>query len=336
MALLFCDGFDDGLFTKKWSVISATVVAAAGRNGTSGVFFDASGDSLRRAIPPTSTVFLGLAFKKLTFGTTIGIASLWSDLGANIQLCLSIEANGVVAVRRGDRNDPVIISSPTPLVPNVWYYLELKATLNDAGGTLELRIDGKSVQTYTGDTRKTGSATTFDMIAIEPQSSSSDQWVDDVYICDATGSINNNFLGDIKIETLYPNADGTNSQLMGSDGNQVNNYLLVDEAGAPVTTDYVSSAVVGEKDTYNFTNLATTTGPVMGVQISNYAIKTDAGSRSIKALTISSGNTATGTSIPLQTTYNAQLQVQETNPNGGGAWTIATVNAAEFGVEVDA
>lgn len=338
MALLFCDGFDDGLLTTKWAVTGVTAAAGTGRNGTSAAFLDASGDTIRRTLAPAvSTAFVGLAFKSAGIGgSQAGIFSLFSDLGANRQLTVALEPSGQVSVRRGSYTGTVIINSSVALVTNVWYFIELKATLADAGGTLELRVDGKNPVTYTGDTRNTGSATTFDLVAIETQNSTTDRWVDDVYVCDATGSVNNDFLGDIRIETLYPNGNGTNSQFMGSDANQVDNYLLVDEAGTPVTTDYVSSGIVGEKDTYNFANLTVTTGPVKGVQIASYAVKTDAGSRSVKALTISSGNTATGAAVPLQTTYNTQLKVQETDPNGGGAWTIAGVNAAEFGVEVDA
>src|SRR5437764_673985 len=52
-------------------------------------------------------------------------------------------------------------------------------------------------------------------------------YLDDLYVCDATGTTNNTFLGDVRVHTLVPSGNGTDSGLTGSDGNQVNNYQLV-------------------------------------------------------------------------------------------------------------
>jgi len=335
MALLFCDGFDDGPITNKWTGTGLTTVA--GRHGNAGqVAGGASPNMFRVVAPSAATIILGFALR--VSGGDLPLVSLRSDGVVTDHLTITVTVGGTLDLRRGGTGGTVVASSSAPITVNAWHYIEIKATIADAGGTCEVRIDGVTRLSYTGDTRNGGTSTLIDGVYFPNGSGfqTNTRAIDDLYICDGLGSMNNNFLGDIKIETLYPNADGTNSQLMGSDANQVNNYLLVDEAGTPSTADYVSSGVVTDKDTYNFTSLVTATGPVKAVQINNYANKTDAGSRSIKALAISGASTATGAVKPLQTTYNAHLQIQETDPNGGGAWTIAAVNAAEFGVEVDA
>lgn len=288
-----------------------------------------------RSFAPSATVVVGFAFKATSF---YYICTLRSDGGSTEQLSLGMTMGNNLELRRGSPTAGTILgTSAGSLTIGVWHYIEIKATVADAGGTCEVRVDGVTQINFTGDTRNGGTSASVDVLRFNAISTAGGvRNIDDLYICDATGSANNDFLGDIKIETLYPNGNGTNSQLTGSDGNQVDNYLLVDEAGTPATADYVTSGTVGQKDTYAFSNLVTSTGPVKGVQINNYANKTDAGSRSIKALAVSGGSTATGAIKPLQTTYNAHLQVQETDPNGGGAWTIAAINNAEFGVEVDA
>ena len=84
------------------------------------------------------------------------------------------------------------------------------------------------------------------------------------------------FLGDITVETLYPNGDGAANQWLGSDGNSTSNYLLVNETGAPVTTSYTGDSVSGHRDLYTLTDLVATTGTVVGVCHQAYAAASDA------------------------------------------------------------
>ena len=72
---------------------------------------------------------------------------------------------------------------------------------------------------------------------------------DDVYICDTTGSVNNNFLGELTVEHLRPASDDT-AQFLGSDANSTDNWALVDEAGTYNGADYVASSTVGQRDLY--------------------------------------------------------------------------------------
>lgn len=331
MALLFCDGFDDGPITNKWTGTSISIVA--GRNGNGGQI-GGGNNSMLRPFTASATVIIGFACRITGEHPLVAVRS--DGVGAD-QLTITVSPGGSLVLRRGDRNGTILATSTTPIVMNSWHYIEMKATIADAGGECIVRIDGVDRINFTGDTRNGGTSALVDGVLFPGSSfTGTVRTIDDLYVCDATGTVNNDFLGDIKIETLYPSGNGTSSQLTGSDGNSTDNYLLVDEAGTPATADYVASGVTGQRDTYAFSNLATNSGPVKGIQINSYANKTDAGSRSIKALALSGGSTATGVMTPLQTTYNAHLQIQETDPNGGGAWTIASVNAAEFGVEVDA
>lgn len=289
-----------------------------------------------RAISPSATVVVGLALKA---AGNYPVFTLQSDGGGTDQLTLATTAGGYLEVRRGTFTGALLATSATPIILNSWHYIEMKATIADSGGMVEVRIDGVSRLSFSGDTRNGGTSTNTDVLYFPGYGTSatgSIRVIDDIYICDGSGAVNNDFLGDIKIETLYPNANGANSQLSGSDGNQIDNYQLVDEVGVPVTSDYVSSAVVGARDTYAFSNLTTSTGPIKGLQINAYANKSDAGSRSIKGLAVSGGSIAIGTARPLQTSYLPHLTVHEVDPNGGGAWTIASINNAEFGIEVDA
>jgi hypothetical protein len=66
------------------------------------------------------------------------------------------------------------------------------------------------------------------------------------------------------------------------------------------------------------------------VQAVVYARKDDAGARTMKHGVKSSATSAYGSNISLSNTYAYYETRQETDPNGGGAWTVAAVNAAKL------
>jgi hypothetical protein len=159
-------------------------------------------------------------------------------------------------------------------------------------------------------------------------------YFDDLYVANEQGSVNNDFIGECRVRCLLPNGNGNSSQLVGSDGNSVNNYQLVDEA-TPDTTDYVFSSTVGDKDTYTFTDLPDTSGTVAGVQVSALGLKTDVGARTLAVVTRHASSEHDSIDLGLPTVTPAYVyEVQDTNPVAGGAWLRTDVNAAEFGVKV--
>lgn len=336
MALLFCDGFDDGLTALKWTLVNGTAITTSGRTGANRLAF-AQGNEAYHSIVPTTTVIVGHAF---VVGSTTALfvgnrmPAVYGDLGTVEHIGLSVNTDGTIILRRGGTQ--IADSGAKKLLLNVWYYIELKTTIADAGGTAEVHVNGESWITFTGDTRNGGTSALIDRIGfIRTGNSGSSFWVDDFYVCDGTGAANNNFLGDIKVETLYPNGNGNSSQLVGSDGNSTDNYLLVDEAGTPVTTDYTASATVGNKDTYTFSNLAAAAGPIKGVQVVGYASKSDAGARTAAMVTRSGTTEADGASTALTNgSFAPVYDVRETNPDTGSAWTVGDVNGAEFGIKV--
>ena len=101
-------------------------------------------------------------------------------------------------------------------------------------------------------------------------------------------------------------------------------------------TEYVESSTAGHKDTYAYGNLATASGTVYAVQPVPYAKKNDAGpSRSIVSVARLSGTEEDSAVKTLSTSYAYFGDIRATKP-GGGQWTIADVNSAEFGVKVNA
>jgi hypothetical protein len=78
-----------------------------------------------------------------------------------------------------------------------------------------------------------------------------------------------------------------------------------------------------------------TSGTIHGIQILPYAKKTDVGARSLVSVARHSGSETDGPVKSLSSAYTYLPDIRETKP-GGGAWAIADVNGAEFGVKINA
>lgn len=342
MTLLFADGFDHYAttdVTKKWNLVYNTtnpaITSSVGRRG-SGAYVATSFHGTVKTLPSSSaTMILGIAFKPSAFQ---GYTIFSFAEGSTLHLSVVLETSGKISIKRGIYNGTNLATSATTLSTGTWYYLELKATINDTTGATELRINGVADAnlTLTGvDTRNGGTSGVVDTIAIGQYTSGIGSFgsYDDLYVCDSSGSTNNNFLGDVRIDTLLPTGDGNYTQFTPSTGSS--HYALVDES-TPNTTDYNSDATSGDRDSYTFPDLtALVSQTVYAVQINAAALKSDSGSRSLGTMSRLSGTDKDGSGAALGTSQVYVREIQETDP-ASAAWTEANVNAAEFGVKVTA
>lgn len=85
------------------------------------------------------------------------------------------------------------------LAAGSWNFIEVKLTIADSGGSFEVRINESVWVTFTGDTKQSSTLATANRIIL--YSRSSDCGIDDLYICDGTGSVNNTYLGDARVDT---------------------------------------------------------------------------------------------------------------------------------------
>lgn len=350
MTLVHFDGFDDwstfgdgGYYSIGTSIL--TLQAGQGRGGTAAVHINTFNARVHRTIPAAlehATIVQGYAFRPVGDNGN-AIMTFRSDSGATQHVYLHmVRATGALQVRRGDGTILATSASINKYIRPLgyWYYIELKVVLGDApNGVVELRVNGEVWASASSiDTKNGGTKTVFDTVGWadgEVEGSSQHQWyVEDYYVLNGAGSAPyNNFLGDVRVETVYPNGNGSSSQFVGSDGNSTDNYLLVDEAGSPSMTDYVQSSVVGERDAYTMGDLATGSGIVYGVMPTLHG-NVDTGSRGIKTVLKSGTTVALGPEKTLITTTAQHSDIYEVNPDTSSAWSISEVNGIEAGVEV--
>ena len=344
MALLYCDSFDHytTVSDKGWAGSGGFGITSGGRTSncayTQGNWQGGYNGTLQRSFTGTTELIFGCAIK---VGGAVGSIP-WNITfyeGGTSHLQIDVDGSGRLQFRRG-AGGTILGTTTSPLVNSVFVHLQFRLKVHDSTGTLTVKIGNIAEITLTGiDTRNGGSTGAIDTVQFNSgQITFAGAWnmyYDDLWICDVAGSVNNDFLGDCTVQALLPNGNGNSSQLVGSDSNSTDNYLLVDESTPNSDTDYVESSTPGDKDTYAFGNLPQATGTIKGVQVCPFLKKTDAGTRSVVSVVRLSGTEEDSAVKNLGTSYAYQTDIRETKP-GGGAWSLSDVNAAEFGIKVNA
>lgn len=340
MALLFMDGFDHYAtadISKKWasSAGGASINTTGGRRGTGCLRYGIGGSAVSRPFTASAAVIVGLAFKIGTIYAGYRTVFVLRE-GTTEHISLIINNNGTISIYRGSQSGTLLGTSTTAISQTNYNYVELKATINDTTGAINVQINGvnESALALTGiDTRNGGTSGVVDSICVGQSSNGTDSYIDDLYVCNSSGATNNNFLGDCRVDTILPSGDGNYTQFTPSTGTA--HYALVDE-NPPNTTDYNSSATSGNRDSYTFPDLAgLSSQTIYGVQINAAALKDDAGARSLGTMSRLSSTDKDGAGAALSTALVFISEIQETDP-ASAAWTESNVNAAEFGVKVTA
>src|SRR5678815_5905672 len=114
-------------------------------------------------------------------------------------------------------------------------------------------------------------------------------------------------------------------------GNSLN-YECVSEAQQDTTTSYVYDSVVGHADLYGIAAIASTPLTTYAVTTRAYAIKSDAGTRTM-AVQLKSGASTVASPTVVLTPSNWQWAWRHdtVDPNTSSAWAAAAVNVAQAG-----
>jgi hypothetical protein len=353
--LLFTEGFDWSTTVNDYTLLAKWLDRQNGAIGnttldlrfgvSSGNYWvgSSAADNIRRPIGQNLAAgIIGISYKSATTVNKNQNLIVLFDTTSTVQCGLKINTDGTLSVFRSTHSN-ILGTSTFAVGDNVWHYIEFKWAISDSisSGDVEVKVDGTVVLTVaaSSDTKSSSNAyaTHYAFVGNSPSVTSgrsgSNFFIDDHYLIDLTGSVNNTYLGNVRIQTLYPNGNGNSSQMVGSDGNSTNNFQLVDEASY-AAADYVESATLNDKDTYTFTDTLSTTNTILGISINVAALRTNTDPRSIAPVVRHSGTDYDGTNIALSSSAVAYQQVYETNPGTSSGWTKSDVDGMEAGVKV--
>jgi len=321
MGLLFVDGFDHyATVTQKWPNNVGGAIGAYGRFGTNGMRFVWIQNYVWRSIGSNyGTIYAGVAAKADTPWTLLKFVE-----GTSTQFCLYVDGAGHLCAYRGNLAN-LLATSTLTVDASVYHYYEVKVVFSTTVGQVTAKVDGVEFLNTPANlnTCATGNAYINGVGFAGTGNSGCTIDYDDFYVADDA------FQGDCRIISAMPSGAGNYAQWDPSAGA---NYACVDET-PPVTTDYVSTTVLNEIDTYAMADISPTVGTVKAVVGNYYVQKTDAGSRQIGMTTrlASTDLVSTGQAVP--SSWGFLQFIQETKP-GGGAWSVQDTKDAEMGMKL--
>ncbi|BAO82910.1 PKD repeat protein [Serpentinimonas maccroryi] len=354
MALLFIDGFDHydpqqlDSFGAPWlargkaAYLSPQATRINGRRPSSfGLRLPEGpgGGYVRNLDTPRTSLIVGAAVRVAPHQNTgaepllIGVR----DVNSQVAHLVKIGEDGRLKLYRWQHGWDQLISTSVASAPaRGWHYIELQVTQGVSNGVLSVRLNGILAihMTAQNTTQGGGQLLTAFIGAFPGQPCPVTLDVDDCYIADTTGTINNSFLGDVRVDALRAQANGGLNQWtvipVANLGNMAAWAVVSDEDEATA----ISAPSAGLRQSFDVEPLPVMASPAIhGVQLTLLARKTDAGMGRMRGLAVSGAQSAVSPDIILQEQLAWQSALFERNPNGAVQWTQAAFNAAEFGVE---
>lgn len=330
---LLLESFDTDVSAGRWVLHGGnnnpaiTVPASAnGRHGSAsaritGLFPNGFASYRSQYVTPSAHIVVGAAVRNNSSANMalLGLLSTTAG-GADVRL----DSDGFLKYYLGTGS---VVSTGYAVAAGTWYHLQLGVVIGSSG-SLEIRVNGETVVSVSGvDTRPGGSATTCNAIQIYFFGSGQTVGVDydDLYM--AYGD-ELKWLGDIRVDALALTANATPQDWTPDTGNAWER--LNADAGTITGTD------VGDESLFEIADFTPATSAIHAVQLTAKARKTDVGSRFIALVVKSSATESVGPDLALSDSTMTYTSTFETDPDTGGAWTDAALDALQVGVKVTA
>lgn len=239
------------------------------------------------------------------------------------QMVLKMTIEGRLTIYRGgtwlEQSDIVCTADD-------WHYIEIQLKIDNAVGLYNVWVDGVLVLDDTGvDTENVVGGCGNVKWPVQSR-----MW-DDMYLYLGAGASGAARLGDITVPGFLVNAAGDDAQWTPSAGA---NYENVDDPTADEDATYNEDATIGQRDLYNFADLAAFSGDIKGVEVMARMRKTDVGAKQAKIACKSGGSLYYGPDLAMSDSYAWFSKIWEQDPDTAADWLRADYNAGQFGAEV--
>jgi len=335
MALLWIDGFEgygvpggiatSRLTTRGYSASASYYIGTGNKFGYC-LYFNVGYSNVLTtpALTTNPTLIFGCS---VYFGSSSYINFGMYDGGTyGVNVTFQPGTPATVTARLG--SSTITSNSSFSTVPK-WYFVEMKVFCHASSGSIEIRIDGTTLISITGVNTKAGTNDYHNKLVIN---TTTNTYVDDLYICDGSDTTCNDFQGVCKVVGLLPESDTSTVEWTPNTGSA--HYNLVNENPSNADTNYVYTSTQTLRDLYNYQHLVGT-GTIKGLQLVTQARMSAGESLVLQAPIVSNGITEIGPDTTLTSySYFDYRHISTTDPNTGAAWTIEGLNAAEIGVKV--
>ena len=352
MALVFMDGFDylpvqfqttpsaplSSMWTNgnKWTGYSSSGGYLGTSSATTPYSFGLSLYSYISSIHRTlganyTTLFAGFNFYCTGFGNTPQILAFYD--GGNGQVALVVTSSGYLTAL-SYAGGATICASSSALSTDTWYYVEFSSAFSSSGA-VQIRVNGSTVASGTGNTGSSGNSyanVVYMGTAIYSAPPPVEAYFDDFILMDSTGTSLNGFQGPLRIYSVLPNSDVSNTGWTLSSGSTINS--LINET-ATTTTNYVESSISSSEYLVGCAGLYGGAGAVQAVAV-NVVAQASASTPASFTNTLKSGSTTvnSATFTPVVTTPGIFQSIYTTDPNTSAAWSTSAVNSIQVGATI--
>ncbi len=282
------------------------------------------------SLPSIETDFAGLeAVVLASFLTPTGHTQVHIVMGTDGSIAAYGDylwgLNGGLGTLLG-RSDPCIhITS--------WNHFEVRAEIDAATGSIEVRIDGVtrlSLSSVNTDPYGDGNVTQV-IISGGGSLNAVQRWyIADLIASNGDGS-NADFLGDQQVFTDFPDGDVSGEQWIPSAGTTI--FGVLDDPAPDDAGTYAEADNPGDVMGVTFPDLPATVIEVLDVTIFHRTKKTGPGASTVQTTVDSNGNQVAGEDRPMVTVYQGWLDNWDTDPDGNVPWTPANAGAVTVYVE---
>lgn len=278
--------------------------------------------------PALQTFTIGFAFKATIW--TAGSVVLYFQESSTNQIDIRLVAGGEMEVTRAGTQ--LAVTSGLGGIAGTWYYIELQATIdNGVSGSVELHIDGVNEASNLATDTQMSANSRIESIIFYPNTENF--WYDDMYLFDDTGGVNDDFVGDIRVTTVYPDGNGDDSDFgLFPDGGETNYENVDDGETLDEDTTYVESGTSGHLDLYTFPNIDGAYD-IAGVQICIDARKDEAGAQKLKLVSKLDVTESADSGQGVASSYSELRRTMDVDAEGN-AWTHGNLDLSQFGIEV--
>lgn len=254
-----------------------------------------------------------------------------SDATTHTHCYVGVDASGYIRAWRsenGGGDTQLGITASPVMTTGAWRHVEVKFVLDNAAGSIEVRLEGLTVLLVTGvktTSNLSGAAATAGNVEFHtPPTSSCQMYVKDYIIWDGTGAVNNTFFGSCQVYKIIPNADVS---LNWATSSGTTGFNLINETTPDDDTSYISAVSPAPSPAvFGLSDLPANTTSVRGVMILARSRKTDGGDGSLQASVVSGANTGNGVNRAITTSYSYWWDMFDQDPSGVN-WSKTLVNA---------
>jgi hypothetical protein len=325
----------------RWAGSSGAVVAVGtGRRGTNSIQLP-NGGTLELAPGGDATAILcGFAYR--TALTAAGpVWYLFDPVNSGNQVLIAQNVDGSWSALRGgasstpgDATGATLLGTSAPAVAaNTYAYVELSVRLHPPAGSIVLHVDRVEVLNLQNvNTVNVGNGY-FTVLGFRGAGAGND--FDDVYVCDPTGPAPwNDFLGDVQVDARFPIGPGTYAQWVPVPGPPTApNWSNVADRAPNADGTYNTGSTIGAIDTYAFEAAPAGITTILAVQQNLNVRRTEEAACVVARVIRQAGANYVGdVHVAPTPAYSYARLLYPVNPATGRLWTVAELNAAEFGL----